>query len=56
LKNTPKKINTKAYTITVNEEALNKWLDKQLKTGLIVESGSRYATLCFYILKKNGSP
>jgi len=52
LENTPK-INAKAYTMIVNEEALNEWLDKQLKIGLIVESGS---TLCFYILKKNGSP
>jgi len=37
------------------EEALNQWLDKQLKAGLIVESKSRYAALCFYILKKDGS-
>jgi len=37
------------------EEALNQWLDKQLKVGLIVESKSRYAALCFYILKKDGS-
>ena len=25
---------------------LTQWLDKQLKAGLIVESKSRYATLC----------
>jgi len=37
------------------EEALNQWLDKQLKTGLIVESKSKYAAPCFYIPKKNGS-
>jgi len=37
------------------EEALNQWLDKQLKAGLIVESKSRYVALCFYILKKDGS-
>jgi len=37
------------------EEALNQWLDKQLKAGLIVESKSRYAAPCFYIPKKNGS-
>ena len=36
------------------EEALDQWLDEQLKAGLIVESKSRYAVLCFYILKKNG--
>jgi len=37
------------------EEALNQWLDEQLKIGLIVESKSRYAVPCFYILKKDGS-
>ena len=37
------------------EEALNQWLDKQLKIGLIVELKSRYAAPCFYILKKDGS-
>ena len=35
------------------EEALNQWLDKQLKAGLIVESKSRYAASCFYIPKKD---
>ena len=52
----PKKLNTKAYTITLKEEeALNQQLDKQLKAELIVESKSRYAAPCFYIPKKNGS-
>ena len=37
------------------EEALNQWLDEQLKGGLIVESKSRYTVSCFYILKKDGS-
>jgi len=37
------------------EEALNQWLDKQLKAELIVESKLRYAALCFYIPKKDGS-
>jgi len=37
------------------EEALNQWLDEQLKAGLIVESKSRYAAPCFYISKKDGS-
>jgi len=37
------------------EEALNQWLDEQLKAGLIVESKSRYAALYFYISKKDGS-
>ena len=55
-KEAPKKLNTKAYTITIKEEeALNQWLDKQLKIGLIMESKSRYATPCFYIPKKNRS-
>ena len=51
-----KKLNTKAYAMMVKEEkALNQWLDKQLKVGLIVESKSRYAAPCFYIPKKDGS-
>jgi len=30
----PKKLNAKAYTITIKkDEALNQWLDKQLKVG-----------------------
>ena len=37
------------------EEALDQWLDEQLKAGLIMESKSRYAVPCFYILKKDGS-
>jgi len=50
-----KELNTKAYAMTLKEEeALNQWLDKQLKVGLIVESKSRYAALCFYIPKKEG--
>jgi len=52
---TPKELNTKAYAMTLKEEkALNQWLDEQLKVGLIVESKSRYAALCFYIPKKDG--
>jgi len=48
-------LNAKAYTITLKEEeALNQWLDEQLKAGLIVESKSRYAASCFYIPKKDG--
>jgi len=53
-----KKLNAKAYAITVKEdEVLNQWLKEQLKAGLIliVESSSRYAILCFYIPKKDGS-
>jgi len=35
------------------EETLNEWLDEQLKAGLIVESSSKYASLCFFIPKKD---
>ena len=52
----PKELNVKAYAITIKEEeALNQWLDKQLKTGLIMESKSRYIVLYFYIPKKDRS-
>ena len=52
----PKELNAKAYAITLKEEeALNQWLDEQLKAGLIVELKSRYVALCFYIPKKDGS-
>jgi len=52
----PKELNAKAYAMTLKEEeALNQWLDEQLKAGLIVELKSRYVALCFYILKKDGS-
>jgi len=52
----PKKLNAKAYAMTLKEEeALNQWLDKQLKVGLIVESKSRYTAPCFYIPKKDSS-
>jgi len=53
---TPKELNAKAYTITLKEEeALNQWLDEQLKIGLIMKSKSRYMASCFYIPKKDGS-
>ena len=52
----PKELNAKAYAMTFKEEeALNQWLDEQLKARLIVESKSRYAAPCFYIPKKDGS-
>ena len=52
----PKELNAKAYAMTLKEEkALNQWLDKQLKTELIVESKSRYAAPYFYIPKKDSS-
>ena len=52
----PKELNAKAYAMILKEEeALNQWLDKQLKAGLIVESKSRCMAPCFYIPKKDGS-
>jgi len=37
----PRELNAKAYVMMLKEEeALNQWLDKQLKMGLIVESKS----------------
>jgi len=58
LENAPKELNFKAYTMMVKEEeALNQWLNKQLKVELIVESSLRYGyvALCFYILRENES-
>ena len=50
----PKELNAKAYAMTLKEEeALNQWLDEQLKAGLIAESKSRYTAPCFYIPKKD---
>ena len=52
----PKELNAKAYAMMLKEEeALNQWLDEQLKARLIVESKLRYAAPCFYIPKKDGS-
>jgi len=53
---TPKELNTKAYAVTIKEdEALNQWVDEQLKVELIKKSKSRYAAPCFYIPKKDRS-
>jgi len=46
---------TKYKGLLKEEEALDQWLDKQLKVGLIVESKLRYVAPCFYILKKDDS-
>jgi len=52
----PRELNAKAYAMTIKEkEALNQWLDEQLKAELIVESKSRYVAPCFYIPKRDGS-
>ena len=56
MKEAPKELNTKVYAITLKkEEALNQWLDEQLKVGLIVELKLRYVAPCFYIPKKDSS-
>jgi len=50
----PNELNAKAYIMILKEEeALNQWLDEQLKAELIVESKSRYVVSCFY--KKDSS-
>ena len=55
MKEAPRELNAKAYTMTLKEEeALNQWLDEQLKMGLIVELKLRYVASCFYIPKKDG--
>ena len=55
MKEAPRELNAKAYAIIQKEEeALNQWLDKQLKAGLIVGSKSQYVAPCFYISKKDG--
>jgi len=55
MKEAPKELNAKVYAMTLKkEEALNQWLDEQLKASLIVESKSRYVAPYFYILKKDG--
>ena len=56
MEETSRDLNTKAYAMTIKEEeVLNQWLEKQLKTGLIKESKSRYAAPCYYIPKKDRS-
>ena len=53
MKEVPKELNAKAYTMTIKEDkVLNQWLNEQLKARLIVESSSRYI-VCFYIPKKD---
>ena len=52
----PRELNAKAYAMIIKEDkVLSQWLDKQLKSGLIKESKSRYMAPCFYIPKKNRS-
>jgi len=54
MEETSRELNVKAYVMTLKkEEALNQWLDKQLKARLIVKLKLRYVALCFYILKKD---
>ena len=48
MEETLKELNTKIYIMILKkEEAFNQWLDEQLKTGLIVESKSKYTAPCF---------
>jgi len=52
----PRELNAKTYAMMLKkEEALNQWLDEQLKAKLIVESKSQYVAPCFYIPKKDSS-
>ena len=57
IKEASRELNTKIYIMILKEEeeALNQWLDEQLKARLIVESKLRYTASCFYIPKKNSS-
>ena len=41
--------------IVKKDKVLNQWLEKQLKTGLIVKSSSKYVAPYFYIPKKDRS-
>jgi hypothetical protein len=52
---TPLSLNCKVYPLMVNEkEALRKWLKEELKKGYIEKSKSPYASLFFFIKKKDG--
>jgi len=52
----PRELNAKTYAMMLKKkEALNQWLDEQLKAKLIVESKSQYVAPCFYIPKKDSS-
>ena len=52
----PKELNAKVYAMTLKEEeALNQWLDEQLKVELIMELKLQYVAPYFYILKKDSS-
>ena len=53
--NAPSSLNCKIYPLTAQEkEALQKWLDEELKKGYIMKSKSPYASLFFFIKKKDG--
>ena len=51
----PASLNCKIYPLTVQEKGvLRKWLDKELAKGYIEKSKSPYASLFFFIKKKDG--
>ena len=51
----PSSLNCKVYPLTAQEkQALQKWLDEELKKGYITKSKSPYASLFFFIKKKDG--
>ena len=53
---TPRTIPARNYRLTLLEqEALNKYIDEELKAGKIQPSKSPYASPCFFITKKDGS-
>jgi hypothetical protein len=52
---TPKELPTRNYRMTLVElQALDKFVNKELKTGKIRPSKSPYAAPCFFITKKDG--
>ena len=54
-KDAPASLNCKIYPLTIAEKrALQKWLDEELQKGYITESKSPYASLFFFIKKKDG--
>ena len=53
--NAPSSLNCKIYPLMTQEkEALQKWLDEELKKGYITKSKSPYASPFFFIKKKDG--
>ncbi|KXN87509.1 hypothetical protein AN958_08746 [Leucoagaricus sp. SymC.cos] len=54
--NAPPELRAKIYSMTLKEEEeLNVFIDKNLKSGGICISKSQYIAPCFFIPKKDGS-